>query len=513
MGNHSKKGKVFLIGAGPGDEGLFTLKGVECLRRADVVIFDYLANEQLLDYCPEKCERIYVGKKAGSHTLTQDGINTLMVELAGKGRIVARLKGGDPFIFGRGGEEALELARNGIDFEIVPGITAATAVAAYAGIPLTHRRLSSSVALITGHQASDKTESSVDWQKVSHGADTLVIYMGVNNLASIVSELQRGGKPGTTPVALIRWGTTSTQQTLTGTLENILEVVEGNDFKPPGLIIVGEVVSLREEIQWFENRPLLGKRIIVTRSRKQASILSHTLKELGAGVVEFPTIDIRPKADLSGLDRVFKDLGSFDWIVFTSTNGVQIFFERLFDAGYDSRALSGIRIAVIGSETGAAVGSYGISPDLVPESFTSEAVVGAFKALKADYTGERILLPGSEIAREHIPKELSAMGAEVLCIPIYTNSRPDYSGDYLDEVFGETHDLVTFTSSSTVSNLVDILIHGGREKYIKKLRGASIGPVTSGTAAELEVPILVEANQHTIAGLSESILNFFKRES
>ncbi len=513
MVESGKKGKVYLIGAGPGDAGLLTLRGAEALSTADVVVFDYLSNQELLKHCPAGCERIYVGKKAGAHSMPQDDINRLLVEKAQGTRTVARLKGGDPFVFGRGGEEAQALAKNGIEFEIGPGITAATAVAAYAGIPLTHRGVSSSVALITGHAAAGKHDGSLDWRNASAGSDTLVFYMGVTNLASIVEALRRSGRPSTTPVALIRWGTLSFQKTVTGTLDTIVSLAREHEVKPPAIIVVGEVVALREEIRWFEKKPLHGRRIIVTRSRTQASALAGKLSSLGAEVVEFPTIDIAPLADLGDLDRALNEMQAFSWVVFASAHGARIFLERLFGTGRDSRALFGVKIAAIGSETGAVLRNAGLVPDLVPGAYASEALIDAFKALKKDYTGERVLLPCSEIARKHIPDELSKMGADVLLTPVYKNTCPAYSDADLDEVFRKKHDLATFTSSSTVSNLADILKRHDRSHYLGTMRGAAIGPTTAATMAETGIPVSVEAQEHTIAGLVQSILLFLERKT
>ncbi len=509
------RGKVYLIGAGPGDEGLLTLKGAECLRMADVVIYDYLVGEGVLKHCPESCEMIYVGKKAGCHTLSQEEINDLIVQRARKSLVVARLKGGDPFVFGRGGEEALHLVGSGVDFEVVPGVTAATAVTAYAGIPLTHRGMSSSAILVTGHESADKGVSSVDWEKIARGTATLVCYMGIKNLSSITEKLVEGGRPGCTPTALIRWGTLNSQQTLTGTLEDIAGKAREAGFEPPAIIVVGEVVSLRDKLKWFDRRPLWGKKIVVSRSRQQASVLAGELRALGADVVEFPTIKIEPVSDLSCLDDAIERIDSFDWIIFTSVNASELFFERLYATGRDARKLGSVRIAVIGKATETSLLAFGIRPDLIPQRYLSEGLVEAFKGLAegpADAEGKKILIPGSEIAREHVSVELRKMGAEVEKIVIYRNVTPEYQVEYLDEIFGAAHDLVTFTSSSTVSNLVDILENHQRTRYIAMIRGASIGPVTSAEAGRLNVAVAVEAQEHTIAGLVDSILNFFDRK-
>lgn len=506
----TRRGTVYIVGAGPGDEDLITVRGVETLRKADVVVYDYLANPSLLDECGKTCERIYVGKMAGKHSLPQEEINALLVERARQGKVVIRLKGGDPFVFGRGGEEALELARQGIPFVVVPGITAALAAAAYAGIPLTHRGLASSAALITGHEDPTKAGGDVDWERLALGAGTLTVYMGVKNLPDIVERLVAAGRPGSTPAALIRWGTLNRQQTLTGELGQIATLAEERGFEPPAILVVGEVVNLRQKLRWFDTRPLFGRKVVVTRSRNQASELSKALRELGAEVQELPSISITPLEDLSKLDRILEQLSSFSWIVFTSVNGVEIFFSRIERAGLDARALSGVKLAAMGIETSGRLQKYGIKADLIPDRFTSEAVLESFAALKKDHGGERFLFPGSEIARELLPAGLEAMGAEVVRLPVYRNLTPEYSVEEVDAVFGEVPDLVTFTSSSTVSHLVQILRSCGRERNLKRIRGACIGPVTAETARKHGIPVLLESSPHTIAGLVEAIENYFR---
>ncbi len=511
MKNNKNSGMVYLIGAGPGDAGLFTLKGVECLKKADVVVYDYLVNEELLIYCREGCEKIYVGKKAKDHTLSQPEINSLLCEKAKNGSIVVRLKGGDPFVFGRGGEEALDLAAENIKFEVVPGVTAAVAALAYAGIPITHRRIASTAALITGHEDPSKGTSGINWEMISKGVGTLVFYMGVNNLERIVSSLKKHGRPGDTPAALIRWGTLNRQETLTGTLDNIVKRVRELNFKPPALIVAGEVINLREKLRWFDKRPLFGKKIIITRSRKQASALSKSLGELGSVVIEFPTIDIKPIEDFSELDKAIGEIDTFSWVVFTSVNGVSLFFGRLSGLGRDSRALNNARIAVIGKGTAGELCRFGLKPDLTPESFTSEGTVEAFRAIKEDYTSERVLLPSSEIARDYIPRELAKMGAEVITVPVYRNLVPGYSEETIDAAFKDEPDLVTFTSSSTVSNLAGILRKHNKDHFLARIKGASIGPVTTKTAKKAGISIVVDAAEHTIPGLVNSILEYFKK--
>src|SRR3990172_10616319 len=333
------KGKVYLIGAGPGDPGLITVKAVECIKGADVVVYDYLANKKFLEYAREKAEIIYVGKIGGAHTLPQDKINELIIEKAKKGKIIARLKGGDPFIFGRGGEEAEEIVGAGIDYEVVPGVTAGVAAAAYAGIPLTHRDFTTTVAFITGHEDPMKDESNIYWDKISTGIGTLVFYMGIGNLEPNMKKLMENGRSPDTPVALIRWGTTAQQETLVGSISDIAEKAKKVNFKAPAITVVGGVVSLRNKLRWFDERPLFGKRVIVTRSREQASDFSVLLEKNGAEPIEFPTIEtVRPK-DWKEIDRAIKNLPKYDWAIFTSVNGVKYFVERLKKFDKDIREL------------------------------------------------------------------------------------------------------------------------------------------------------------------------------
>ncbi len=360
-------GFVSLIGAGPGDPDLLTLRGAEALASADVVVYDYLANPALLVHAPPGAERIYVGKKAGSHTLSQDEISALLVKFALAGQRVARLKGGDPFVFGRGGEEALALVEAGVSFEVVPGVTSAVAAPAYAGIPVTHRGLASSFAVITGHEDPTKEESAVDWPRLATGVDTLVFLMGVGNLPRIVEQLLAHGRPADTPVALVRWGTMPDQQTVSGTLVDITEKVKAAGLRPPAVTVVGPVAELREHLCWFEKRPLFGQRVLVTRTRQQASALSAQLRALGAEAIELPTIRIAPPEDWAPLDATIATLAVFDWIVFTSVNGVGHFWARLEAAGLDARALHGVRLAAIGPATAAELEARGLRADYVPD--------------------------------------------------------------------------------------------------------------------------------------------------
>jgi len=503
------KGKVYLVGAGPGDPGLITVKGLECIKQADVLIYDYLASPVLLNYASKNAEIIYVGKKGGDHTLSQDGINSLIAEKAIKGFIVTRLKGGDPFIFGRGAEEAEVLIEEGIPFEVVPGVTSAIAAPAYAGIPLTHRKFTATVAFVTGHEDPTKEESNIDWPALAKGIGTIVFLMGVKNLPKITSKLINDGMPSDTPVALVRWGTTPKQFSVTGTLENINERVKSIGLKPPAIIVVGNVVKLRKTMNWFENRPLMGKRIVVTRAREQASELVKLLSDLGAECLECPTIKVVPPDDWKLLDAAIENISSYDWLVFTSVNGVNYFFERLFSKGKDARALGRLNTAVIGPATERRLFKFGLKSDIVPKSYRAESIIEAFG--NEDVNGKKILLPRAKEARPILPVELTRMGAAVDEITsYYTKEVPDSADLLLKRLKENTIDLITFTSSSTVKNFKAILPDNIFETQMKDITIACIGPITADTAKNLGFDVHIVANSFTIPGLCEAILNYYK---
>lgn len=505
-------GKVYLVGAGPGDPGLISVKGKECITRADVLVYDYLASPTLLAHADASAEMIYVGKKGGDHTMTQDEINALLVREAGSGRTVTRLKGGDPFIFGRGGEEAEVLIQAGIPFEIVPGVTSAIAAPAYAGIPLTHRKFTSTLAFITGHEDPGKETSSINWEALAKGIGTLVFLMGVRNLPHITRRLMDHGRPPDTPVALVRWGTTPSQQTVTGTLETIAEDVKAAGLTSPSVIVVGDVVTLRESMKWFESRPLFGKKIVVTRARQQASDLVKKLSSLGADCVESPTIKIVPPTDTSPMDMAIEKIGSYDWVVFTSVNGVISFFQRLFEKGRDARSLGHIRTAAIGPVTSAKLLAFGINSDIVPESFRAESVVDAFT--RENVAGKKILLPRAEEARPVLPVELAKMGAVVDEVTAYhTRAVAEGREDLLNLLEEKRVDTVTFTSSSTVKNFRALLPPGRENSLMKNVVIASIGPITTRTAVELGFKVQLTAETYTIEGLCEAIVRYYERTS
>ena len=505
MQTNRKKGIVHLVGAGPGDPGLITVKGVKCIQKADVVVYDYLASPALLAHANPEAEMIYVGKKGGNHTLPQEGINALIVEKANAGKIVARLKGGDPFIFGRGGEEAEVLIAENIPFEIVPGVTAAIGASAYAGIPLTHREYTSDVAFVTGHEDPTKPESSINWAALAKGIGTLVFFMGVKNLAHISEKLVENGKPSDTPVAVIRWGTTTRQQTVTGTLESIVGDIRKAGIKAPAIIIVGGVVNLRKKMKWFENLPLLGQRIVVTRAREQASDLVQKLTDLGAECIQCPTIQVVPPSSWAAVDDAISNLKQYEWIIFTSVNGVEFFFRRLAAKGLDARALGHLKTAVIGPSTAERLLSKGLQSDIIPKSYRAESVVEAFAGTAV--AEQKILLPRAKEARSVLPQELTRLGAEVDDISVYETRHVKESGETVNALLDSKNiNMVTFTSSSTVRNFHRLIPTDKFEAFMQGVTVASIGPITSATAAELGFSVDVEASSYTIPGLLQAII-------
>lgn len=502
-----KSGIVYLIGAGPGDPGLITVKGRQCLERATVVVYDYLANSQLLDYAPAAAERIYVGKTRGRHHAPQEEINALLVRRAQEGEVVVRLKGGDPFIFGRGGEEALALHDAGIPFEIVPGVTSGFAVAAYAGIPLTHRDFTTSLGLVTGHEDPARKMSSLDWSKLSTGVGTLVFYMGMANLSLLTEQLQAHGRSGATPVAVIQWGTTPKQRTVKGTLADIVGKVQQANLKPPAIIVVGEVVNLRDQLAWFDNRPLFGKRILVTRSAEQAGSFVADLEALGAEAVSLPVIAIIPPTSWAELDGEIAELARTDVLVLTSTNAVDMFFSRLAASGKDGRALHSVQVAAVGPKTAQAIRQHGIVPDLVPEDYRAEGLIEMLAA--QGVAGQRILYPKAALARDIIPRELTALGADVRAPLAYQTVAPEQGAERLQEILAQGPlDAVTFTSSSTVDNL---LAMAGPEARTALEQAAlfSIGPLTSATMRRHGLNVAGEPAKYTLEGLLTCIQEYF----
>jgi uroporphyrinogen III methyltransferase/synthase len=500
-----KKGIVYLVGAGPGDPGLFTIKGKKALQRADAVIYDRLVSNKILSYASKKAERLYVGKVSGDHVLSQDKINELLVQKAREGKVVVRLKGGDPFVFGRGGEEVLYLQEHGCDFEVVPGITSATAVPAYAGIPVTHRDMSSSFAVITGHEKPGKKESSICWKEISHGVDTVVFLMGVENLSCIVEQLIDNGKAPGTPAALIRSGTLPGQEVLTGTLGDIVQKAEEKSFKPSAVFMVGDVVTLREKLSWVEKRPLWGKKVVVTRPEAQAASFVEKITELGGEAIELPAIEIVKETDLSGLYRAFKDIETYDWVVFTSVNAVDIFFDELSKQGLDIRTLKGVSICVIGPVTEQSLEQRGLLADMVPEQYCAEGIIEALKGRLQP--GQKILLPRTRGARTVLLEGLQALRAKVDEIYLYKTAVPtDIDKQAFEGIIKGDVDILTFTSSSTVSNFVDLIGKQNVNHADSNVKVACIGPVTADTARRCGFSVDIEAKSYTIDGLVEALV-------
>jgi uroporphyrinogen III methyltransferase/synthase len=488
--------KVYLVGAGPGDPELITAKGLRLLEQADAVLYDHLAPYSLLDSAPARAERIYVGKKKSVHAYSQEEICAMMIERARRGLNVVRLKGGDPFIFGRGGEEAEALAAAGIAFEVVPGVTSPLGIGAYTGVPLTHREHTKVVTFVTGHDVA-----AIDWSKVG-AMETLVIFMGITSFDEIARELMAHGRSPETPAMAVRWGTRPDQHTLVGTLATLPALIHANDLKPPATIIVGDVVRLREKLNWFESLPMFGQRIVVTRARRQAEALSAKLRALGAEVIELPTIEIQPALDYGPLDRAIANLSSYQWVIFTSVNGVRFFLERLDRSAVDLRAL-GARICAIGPATRAAIEALHLKVDVMGPEYVAESLLEALAAY--DLRDQRILLPRAAVARDLVPVELARRGALVDVVEAYRTSPPEGAAAAAAEILeaADRPHWITFTSSSTVHNFLAV----AGTAALDGVRVASIGPVTSATARELGIQVAVEAPVFTVDGLVQAILD------
>jgi uroporphyrinogen III methyltransferase / synthase len=484
--------RVYLVGAGPGDPDLLTLKGRRLLAQADVVLYDHLAPEALLALAPAHAERIYVGKKKSDHAMSQDEIAALLVAHARAGRTVVRLKGGDPFIFGRGGEEAEALADAGIPFEVVPGVTTPLGIAAYTGVPLTHRDHTSAVTFVTGHSVE-----AINWDKVGH-VETLVLFMGLTQFPTIARELIARGRSPETPAMAVRWATRPDQETITGTLATLPGLIAAHGMKPPATIVIGDVVRLREKLDWFERLPLFGKRVVVTRAREQSDALASRLRALGADAIELPTIEIAPAADYAPLDCAISNLSSYDWLIFTSANGVRFFMDRLDRSAADLRALRA-RICAIGPATRAAVEALHLKVDLMGKEYVAEGLLAAFAPY--DLSSARILLPRAAVARDLVPTELARRGAHVDVVEAYRTVVPADAASRIAAVFARKPDAVTFTSSSTVQNFVD----AAGAAALAGVRVASIGPITSETARRLGISVTAQAREFTLDGLLEAV--------
>jgi uroporphyrinogen III methyltransferase/synthase len=524
-----EKGVVYLVGAGPGDIGLLTVKGLRCLQKAEVVIYDFHLNAQILNYINHDAEFIYAGKRGGHHTMTQDEINDVIVGKASEGKIVCRLMGGDPFVFGRGGEEAQVLAKKGIRFEVVPGVSSSIAAPAYAGIPLTHRLYSSSFAVIPGYEDTTKEESAIDWKKLATGVGTLVFLMAVKNIDVLTQKLIENGRRPDTPVAVIRWGTRPDQKTIVSTLKDVTAVVRAKEIKPPAVTVVGDVVKLRDQLKWYEEKPMFGHRVLVTREHTGGF---EMLEDLGAEIVQFSTVELVPPVTWEELDRSIDRISEYHWLVFTSANGVKYFFRRLFERDVDIRELKGLKVCAIGSKTAAEVKKFGIRVDLVPDKFRAEGLIEKFvregrnensgaKSQTAEpetqdqypLTGRRFLLPRAEVAREILPDEVRRLGG-IIDVPVaYRAVKPELHGKRLKRFLKEGRITVaTFTSAATFNNFREIMGEDADE-MLKNVAIAVIGPVTARAIEKTGRTVDIMPQEATVEALAEEIKEWAMRRA
>ena len=508
-----EKGTVYLVGAGPGDHRLITLRGLDCIKDADVIVYDRLANPVLLNYARLDVELIYVGKAADQHTMRQPEINATLVEKALEGKSVVRLKGGDPFVFGRGGEEAEFLLENNISFEVVPGISSSVAGPAYAGIPVTHRGMASSFAVITGHEAEDKGgDGAIKWDKLATGCDTLIFLMGIGNLPSIVNNLLENGRDPFEPVALIQWGTTPDQRRLIGNLSNIVEKASQANFTPPAITVVGKVASLGEKLEWFGRKPLSGKRVMITRPRHQAQKMADLVADLGGEPWTFPTIEIAPptEAETPPMDRAIVSIEEYSWLGFTSINGVSAFFDRMQRLHKDIRSLRNTKICAIGSRTGAELEKRGLMVDYVPDSYTSQDLANGLKDILEE--DDKVLIPRAEVAPD-VFSSLRDLGFDIDEVPAYRTVQAGGNTRIIRNLFQERKiHILTFTSASTVTNFVDMMAAEDLQKLLEGVIVACIGPVTASAADELGIPVQVIAKEYTIEGMMASILEYINNK-
>lgn len=519
------KGKVYIVGAGPGDIGLLTVKGLKCLQNAHVVVYDFHLNAQVLNYINHSAEFIYAGKRGGLHEMPQAKINQLLIEKARQGKTVCRLKGGDPFVFGRGGEEAEALSREGIEFEIIPGVSSAIAAPAYAGIPLTHRLYSSSFAVVPGYEDASKEESSINWEKLATGVGTIVFLMTVKNIHMACERLIKNGRSPDTPTAVIRWGTRAEQKTIVGNLKNIPELVKEEDIKPPVVMVVGDVVKLRESLKWYEEKPFFGQRVLVTAQHSEDFAI---LEELGAEIMEFPTVEIVPPEDWKELDDAIEGIGLYHWIIFTSGNGVRYFFKRFFELNKDIRDLKGIKFCVIGTKTAEEIKKYGIKVDLVPEEFNAEGLISAIvqKSGRAEGQGSltselpsfraitlkgvRFLLPRAKIAREILPEKIRELGGEIDVVTAYRVLKPEIRGKRLKRFLKEGRvSIATFTSAGAFNNFMEIMGEDTHE-LLHGIAIAVIGSVTRKAVEEAGLEVNIMPRRATIEALVEGIIKWAK---
>jgi uroporphyrinogen III methyltransferase/synthase len=522
------KGKVYLVGAGPGDIGLLTVKGLRCLQKAEVVIYDFHLNAQVLNYINHDAEFIYAGKRGGHHSMTQDEINKVLVNKAKGGKIICRLKGGDPFVFGRGGEEAEILSKEDIEFEVVPGVSSSIAAPAYAGIPLTHRLYSSSFAVLPGYEDVTKKESSLDWPKLATGVGTLVFLMAVKNIEMVTQKLIEHGRAPDTPVAVIRWGTRPDQTTIVGTLKDISEIIKAKDIKPPAVMVVGDVVRLRESLKWYEKKPMFGHRILVTREHAEGF---EKLEELGAEIIEFPTIEIVPPESYEELDRSIDKIESYHWLIFTSRNGVKYFLKRFFEKDRDIRDLKGIKICAIGIKTDEEIRKYGLKVDLVPDEFRAEGLIEAFIKVCSKQKippfnppltkggieggissellkGKRFLFPRAEVAREIFPEKVRELGGEIDVPVTYRTIKPESHGKRLRRFLKEGRiSIATFTSASTFNNFLE-MVGEDADSLLRDVAIAAIGPITAKAIEKAGLKVAILPKVSTIEAMVDEIIKW-----
>ncbi|WP_269523355.1 uroporphyrinogen-III C-methyltransferase [Coraliomargarita parva] len=508
----SENGKVYLIGAGPGDPGLVTVRARELLESADVIVYDYLANNKLLEWTRPDAEKVYVGKSAGRHSIPQDEIEEILVERAQKGLQVVRLKGGDPFVFGRGGEEVRELEMDQIPYEIVPGVTAALASAAYAGIPLSHRDYSSSITFLTGHENPEKHELHIDFRNYAKGKGTLCVYMGIGQLPRIVAELKEGGMNGTTPVGIIEWATLNRQRSVFGTIDSILSDLEASGIGAPAMVIIGEVVGKRAKTEWFEGRPLFGKRIVVPRARQQAGELTRMLEENGAEVIELPFIEIVPAFDAKLVSEIFAGIAVYEWIIFTSANGVRQFFELFYKAYEDIRCLGPMRVAAVGAATAREIEKHRIKVDLIPKKANADALAEELIEQEG-LEGIQVLVVTGNLNREGLVNTLETEGRAIVdTLPLYATRKAKLAEDPVaTDIRKRGADLVLFTSSSTVRSYVEQSKYLQAEPGASKAAYASIGPQTSKTLKENGLDIAFEASESSLDHYVKDTISFFKQ--
>ncbi len=500
---------IYLVGAGPGDPELLTLKGKKILKTADVIVYDALINKKLLRFCKESAKLIYVGKNPGKKEITQNEINKKLIYYARRKKTVARLKGGDPFIFGRGGEEAEAMAKAGLTIEVVPGVSSISSVPAYSGVPLTHREYNSSFTVITGHENPFKQDPRLNWKAISE-QDTLVFVMALKNISRIMKKLIKEKVPKATPAMVISWGTIPEQRSVTATVGSISDMVLSDpSIKSPSIILVGKIVKLKKQINWYEKKPLFGKNIVITRAEDQALGLYDLLSSYGANITEFPTIKTIPVVSYREVDRAVRNIGKFDYVIFTSVNGVKYFLSRVFYKKLDARAFSGAKIIAIGEKTDQALKNYGLSSDIVPSEYTAEGIIASLKP--SDIEGRSFLIPRAMVARDALPKTLRKLKGKVTVVSCYQTVipriKPAVKKEFIEMLRSDAVSVITFLSSSSVTNLLKIL--GRDSKYLNSTELASIGPITSGTLLSSGLKPAVTAEKHTVEGLVAGLLEHF----